>query len=142
MKSKSKDKLNDNKWHLVSIWRSTRSNHELTVDALVIKHSVNSTILGEMSGGGSGGARSFNLVDKLYVGGLKNESEYADLKKKGKILSEHGYMGCLASIEINGRVPDFDDVLNIYNRMHGNITKGCECNNLFIITKKIKIKLK
>jgi hypothetical protein len=127
LRSRSMGKLSDNKWHLVSVWRSTRSNHELTVDSLVVKHVVNSSMgLGEMSGG----ARSFNLVDKLYVGGLKNESEYSDLRQRGKIQSRHGYMGCLASIEINGRVPDFEEVLNIYNRMHGNITKGCECKDI------------
>ena len=111
------------------MWRSTRSSYELTVDALVVKLIVNGTT----AGGSSEQQRaSFGLVDRLYVGGVRNESEYASLRQRGKIESRHGYVGCLASIEINGRVPDFDDVLNVYNRMSGNITKGCECKNIYI----------
>lgn len=106
----------------MSVWRSTRSSYELTVDSLVVRYVVNGTKDAYRS--------SFNLVDKLYVGGLRNEAEYNELRERGKIGSRHGYFGCIASIEINGRVPDFDDVLNGNHRVHGNITKGCECNRI------------
>lgn len=125
LKSRSKEKLNDNKWHLVTVWRSTRTSYELTVDALVVRLIVNGTV---------GERTSFGLVDRLYVGGLRNDSEYVELRQKGKIASKHGYMGCMASIEINGRVPDFDDILNVYNRMNGNITKGCECKMSLLLS--------
>ena len=115
IKSKTKRKLNDNKWHLVSVWRSTKTNYELSVDSLVYKFSSNNNEHGV-----------FNLHDRLFVGGLRDSSKYDELKSKSKIISSYGYKGCLASFEINGKTPDFDDVLNIKGRMHGNITKGCE----------------
>lgn len=117
IKSKSKERLNDNKWHLVSIWRSTKTNHELSVDSLVYKFSSNANEY-----------TVFNLVDNLYVGGLKNSSEYEKLIAQSKITSKHGFKGCLASFEINGRSPDFDDIINDPLKMIGNITKGCESN--------------
>jgi neurexin len=122
VKSKSREKLSDNKWHLVSIWRATKSNHELSVDSLVYKYTSSAQE-----------HKVFNLVDKLYVGGLKNVSEYQLLISKSKVTSRHGFKGCLASLEINGRVPDFDDVLNIYNKMYGNISKGCECKHFKLL---------
>lgn len=115
IKSRSKERLNDNKWHLVSIWRSTKSNHELSVDSILYRHTTKSNE-----------NLQFNLIDFLYVGGLRNQTEYETLNEKSRIMSRHGFKGCLASFEINGRVPDFDDVLNVNGKMNGNITKGCE----------------
>jgi neurexin len=116
IKSKSKEKLSDNKWHLVTIWRPTKTNHELSVDSLVYKYSSNNNEYNQ-----------FNLIDRLYVAGLRDDSEYQMLISKNKINSYHGFKGCLASLEINGRVPDFDDVLKSKgNKMNGQISKGCE----------------
>jgi leucine-rich repeat transmembrane neuronal protein 1/2 len=115
IKSNSKQKLNDNKWHLVSIWRSTKTNHELTVDSVVYKYSSNQT---EQT--------VLYLIDHLYLGSLKSQEEYELLRSKNKIVSNHGYRGCLASFEINGRAPDFEVYLNKPNKMKGNITKGCQ----------------
>ena len=114
IKSKSKKKLNDNKWHLVNIWRSTKSNHELTVDSLVYTFSSDNNQY-----------TIFNLGDKLYIGSLPNKAEYNELKSKLKIFSRTGFKGCLASIEINGRAPDYDDILSNNDKMFGNISKGC-----------------
>ena len=120
LKSRSKLKLNDNKWHLVSIWRSTKTNHELTVDSLVYPFSSENSQY-----------TVFNLGDKLYIGGLPNKLEYNELKTKLKIFSRTGFKGCLASIEINGRAPDYVDVLGDTEKMFGNITKGCESSLFF-----------
>ena len=109
IKSKTKHKLNDNKWHLVSIWRSTKTNHELSVDSLVYKYSSSNnenTVL--------------NLMGNLYIGGAK-DSEYKELISKSEITSRVGFKGCLASLEINGRVPEINE-----EKMHGSISKGCE----------------
>lgn len=117
IKSRSKDKLNDNKWHLVTIWRPTKTNHELSVDSLIYKFSSTSNEYSQ-----------FNLIDRLYVAGLRDQLEYQTLMSKSKISSYHGFKGCLASMEINGRVPDFDDILKSKDKMSGAITKGCDSN--------------
>ena len=124
IRSKSKTKLNDNKWHLVSIWRSTKTNHELTVDSLVYKHSSSDNE-----------HTVFNLVGNLYVGGLSSQLEYQKLSDKSEITSKHGFKGCLASIEINGRVPDINDVIR-GKHMNGHVTQGCESNFLTTINLK------
>jgi neurexin len=129
LKSKSKEKLNDNKWHLVSIWRSTKTNHELTVDSIVYKHSSNNNE-----------HTVFNLVDKLYLGGLSEPLDYERLVNRSRIKSTHGFRGCLASVEINGRVPDFDEILNSPGKSSGNVTKGCDSKRL--INKRIRFSLK
>ena len=120
IRSRSKEKLNNNRWHLVSIWRSTKTNHELSVDSLIYKYSSNNNEY-----------TMFNLVGNLNVGGLRDPTEYQMLNQKSKINSKHGFKGCLASIEINGRVPDFDEILNDPNRSNLNVTKGCESKNTF-----------
>jgi neurexin len=115
IKSKSKEKLNDNKWHLVTIWRPTKTNHELSVDSLIYKFSSTYNEYNQ-----------FNLIDPLYIGGFTNQSMYQTVISKSKIVSSYGFMGCLASIEINGRVPDFDDILKSNDKTSGSITKGCD----------------
>ncbi len=115
IKSKSKEKLNDNEWHLVSVWRSSKTDHELTVDSLVYKYSSDKSKY-----------TMFNLAEKLYIGGLSTKAHYKELNSKLKIISSTGFKGCLASIEINGRVPPYDNVLGVNGKFFGNITKGCE----------------
>ena len=110
--SKSKQKLNDNKWHLVSIFRSTKTNHELTVDSIVYKFSSSKN---EKS--------VFNLVGNLYVGGL--DDNYEAVAIKTGMASRNGFKGCLASLEINGRIPDISDIIR-GDRIHGHISQGCE----------------
>lgn len=116
IKSKSKIKLNDNEWHLVSIWRSTKSDHELTVDSLVYKYSSDKNKY-----------TMFNLDDKLYIGSLPSQGHFNKLNSNLKIISNKGFKGCLASIEINGRMPAYDDVVGL--SVSGNISKGCENPN-------------
>jgi neurexin len=119
LKSNIKKSLNDNKWHTVSIWRSTRTNHELNVDSILYKHSlVDEKHL------------IFNLVESLSIGGLKNQSMYENLKFQHKMHSFHGFEGCLASIEINGQIPNLDHVWTNENKMNGNISKGCGGRNV------------
>ena len=114
LKSNVRKKLNDNKWHSVSIWRSTRTSHELTVDSLLYKH----TLVDEKH-------LLFNLIDNLNFGGLKEPGSYEILRSKKRIRSSHGFQGCLASIELNGQIPNFDHVWTDENKMNGNISKGC-----------------
>ena len=134
IRSKAREKLNDNRWHLVSIWRSTKTNHELSVDSLVYKYSSSNNEY-----------TMFNLIGNLNVGGMKNSSELLLLNQKGKISSKHGFKGCLASLEINGRVPEFDEILSDPNKSNMNVTKGCEskiCNYFFLKCDILKHRVK
>ena len=119
IKSKSKEKLNDNEWHLVSVWRSTKTDHELTVDSLIYKYSSDKNKY-----------TMFNLGDKLYIGGLPSRAHFQELNSKLNIISSVGFKGCLASIEVNGRSPPYDDIFGVSGKMFGTITKGCESNFL------------
>lgn len=114
LESNFKQKLNNNKWHLVSIWRATKTNFELTIDSVVYKLSLKAfnTKL------------EFNFVDDLYIGGHKDN--YTSLfKENSNLISHNGFKGCLASIEINGRSPDFDQFLSRLDKTSGNVVKGC-----------------
>ena len=130
IKSKSKEKLNDNEWHLVSVWRSTKTDHELTVDSLVYKYSSDKHKY-----------TMFNLGDKLYIGSLPSKAHFKELNSKLKIISTTGFKGCLASIEVNGRVPPYDDIFGANGKMFGNITKGCQSKLcFFFLTESLKLK--
>lgn len=112
IRSNSKLSLNDNKWHLVSIWRSTKTNHELSVDSLVYKFSSSKN---EKS--------MFNLVGNLYVGGV--DASYEVVASRTGIAARNGFKGCLASLEINGRIPDINDIVR-GEGVHGHVSQGCE----------------
>ncbi len=108
VQSKAKKKLDDNEWHLVTIWQATKTTHELAVDSLTYrvtsadsKHNV------------------FNLVGSLYVGGLPIRL------MKGKMVAKQGFQGCIASLEVNGRVPDMNQVIR-KGGINGQVTQGCE----------------
>lgn len=115
LESNFRQKLNDNKWHLVSVWRATKTNFELTIDSVVFKLSIE-TINQNLE---------FNLVEDLYIGGLKQKF-FSHSKEKFNILSKFGYRGCLASVEVNGRIPDFDQYLSNEFKTSGGVIKGCE----------------
>ncbi|XP_071501894.1 neurexin-3-like [Diadema antillarum] len=105
-------KLNDNKWHEVSISRDSRERHVLQVD--------DSTSIA----GPSAIARHLDLTENLYVGGV--ESENYDLLPEG-VEARVGYQGCFASLEINGRRKDlFDTAISIEDKE--DLVKGCEDN--------------
>jgi neurexin len=110
-----KQGLSDNKWHLVSIWQSTKTTYELTVDSLVYKHSLTDDK-----------HLVLNLAHGLYVGGLETPNLYEKLIKDGKLQASHGFNGCLASLEINKRVPDFEELWSTDGLLENSVTKGCE----------------
>jgi neurexin len=115
MVSQVKLGLDDNKWHLVSIWQSTKTSYELTVDSLVYKYLLaddRHVVL--------------NLANGLYVGGLHTDGLYEKFRKTGRIQTMSGFEGCLASLEINKRAPNFDELWSNSDLMYGSVSKGCE----------------
>ncbi|XP_035732871.1 neurexin-1-like isoform X7 [Vespa mandarinia] len=91
IKDNSKSRLNDGKWHAVSIGRPAPKRHTLAVDDHVT--AVNS----------QGSNENLDLDGILYIGGVE-KSQYSQLPKQ--ILSRHGFEGCLASLDLSGESTD------------------------------------
>ncbi|XP_051160690.1 neurexin-1 [Leptopilina boulardi] len=106
----SKSKLNDSKWHAVSIGRPAPKRHTLAVDDHVA--AVNS----------QGSNENLDLDGILYIGGVE-KSQYAQLPKH--IISRHGFEGCLASLDLSGESPDLITDAVVPSSM---VESGCETN--------------
>ncbi|XP_076226293.1 neurexin 1 isoform X6 [Nomia melanderi] len=87
VRDNSRSRLNDGKWHAVSIGRPAPKRHTLAVDDHVTV--VNS----------QGSNENLDLDGILYVGGVE-KLQYSQLPKQ--ILSRHGFEGCLASLDLSG----------------------------------------
>jgi len=92
LKDNSVNSLADNKYHSVWIRRPTRYEQMIIVDNY---HKVSSS--------GIGDNYHLNLDGILFLGGVRSNM-YKDLPKP--LLSEFGFQGCLASLELNGDVVD------------------------------------
>ncbi|XP_014473358.1 PREDICTED: neurexin-1 isoform X1 [Dinoponera quadriceps] len=89
----SKSKLNDGKWHAVSIGRPSPKKHTLAVDDHV-------TV-----GNSPGSNENLDLDGILYIGGVE-KSQYGQLPKP--VVSRHGFEGCLASLDLSGESTDLN----------------------------------
>ncbi|XP_041668675.1 neurexin 3a isoform X3 [Cheilinus undulatus] len=107
IKGKSERALNDNQWHNVAITRDNSNTHTLKVDATVTSQSIN-------------GAKNLDLKGDLFIAGL-GPGMYGNLPKL--VASREGFQGCLASVDLNGRLPD---LLNDALFRSGQIERGCE----------------
>ncbi|XP_061652029.1 neurexin 3a isoform X3 [Phyllopteryx taeniolatus] len=107
IKGKSERALNDNQWHNVAITRDNSNTHTLKVDATATSQSIN-------------GAKNLDLKGDLFIAGL-GPGMYGSLPKL--VASREGFQGCLASVDLNGRLPDLiSDALF----RSGQIERGCE----------------
>ncbi|XP_036927576.1 neurexin 3a isoform X4 [Acanthopagrus latus] len=107
IKGKSERALNDNQWHNVAITRDNSNTHTLKVDATATSQSIN-------------GAKNLDLKGDLFIAGL-GPGMYGNLPKL--VASREGFQGCLASVDLNGRLPD---LLNDALFRSGQIERGCE----------------
>ncbi|XP_062415577.1 neurexin-3 isoform X12 [Pungitius pungitius] len=107
LKGNSDNPLNDNHWHSVVITRDDSNTHTLKVDAKSVTQNVN-------------GAKNLDLKGDLFVGGL-GPNMYQNLPKL--VVSREGFQGCLASVDLNGRLPD---LINDALFRSGQIERGCE----------------
>ncbi|KAK2856501.1 hypothetical protein Q5P01_005236 [Channa striata] len=107
LKGNSDNPLNDNQWHNVVITRDASNTHTLKVDSKSVTQNVN-------------GAKNLDLKGDLFIGGL-GPNMYQNLPKL--VVSREGFQGCLASVDLNGRLPDLiSDALF----RSGQIERGCE----------------
>ncbi|XP_056284943.1 neurexin-3b-like [Pseudoliparis swirei] len=107
LKGNSDNALSDNKWHSVVITRDAANTHTLKVDAKSVTQNVN-------------GAKNLDLKGDLFVGGL-GPNMYQNLPKL--VVSREGFQGCLASVDLNGRLPD---LINDALFRSGQVERGCE----------------
>ncbi|XP_038141007.1 neurexin 3b isoform X11 [Cyprinodon tularosa] len=107
LKGNSDNPLNDNQWHNVVITRDASNTHTLKVDSKSVTQNVN-------------GAKNLDLKGDLFVGGL-GPNMYQNLPKL--VVSREGFQGCLASVDLNGRLPD---IINDALFRSGHIERGCE----------------
>ncbi|XP_052417696.1 neurexin-2-like isoform X6 [Carassius gibelio] len=107
MKGNSEKPLNDNQWHNVVVSRDTNNVHTLKIDSRTVTQHSN-------------GARNLDLKGELYIGGVAR-SMYSSLPKL--IASRDGYQGCLASVDLNGRLPDL--LADALHRV-GQVERGCD----------------
>lgn len=107
IKGNSDRALNDNQWHHVVITRDNSNTHTLKVDTKAVTQVIN-------------GAKNLDLKGDLYIAGLA-QGMYSNLPKL--VASRDGFQGCLASVDLNGRLPDL-----IHDALHssGQIERGCE----------------
>ncbi|KAG8008589.1 Neurexin-2 [Nibea albiflora] len=106
MKGNSDKPLNDNQWHNVVISRDNNNVHILKIDSRTVTQHAN-------------GARNLDLKGELYIGGV-GKSMYSSLPRL--IASREGYKGCLASVDLNGRLPEL-----LADALHkvGEVDRGC-----------------
>ncbi|XP_076156443.1 neurexin-3a isoform X13 [Alosa pseudoharengus] len=101
------DRVHDNQWHNVVITRDNNNVHTLKVDAKAVSQAVN-------------GAKNLDLKGDLFIAGL-GPGMYNSLPKL--VASRDGFKGCLASVDLNGRLPD---LINDALFRSGQIERGCE----------------
>ncbi|KAM6951373.1 neurexin 1a isoform 3-T3 [Aplochiton taeniatus] len=107
IKGNSNTPLNDNHWHNVLISRDTNNLHTVKIDTKVTTQTTM-------------GAKNLDLKGDLYVGGVSKDM-YRDLPKL--VHSREGFQGCLATVDLNGRLPDLlADAL----ATTGQVERGCE----------------
>ncbi|XP_072887462.1 neurexin-2-like isoform X23 [Hemitrygon akajei] len=106
MKGNSDKPVNDNLWHNVMVSRDSNNVHTLKIDSRTVTQHSN-------------GARNLDLKGELYVGGL-SKGMFNNLPKL--VASREGFQGCLASIDLNGRLPDL--IADALHRV-GQIERGC-----------------
>ncbi|KAM9564694.1 neurexin-1 isoform 17-T19 [Guaruba guarouba] len=107
IKGSSNKPLNDNQWHNVMISRDTNNLHTVKIDTKITTQST-------------AGARNLDLKSDLYIGGVAKEM-YKSLPKL--VHAKEGFQGCLASVDLNGRLPD---IISDALFCSGQIERGCE----------------
>ncbi|XP_068580464.1 neurexin 1a isoform X7 [Cebidichthys violaceus] len=107
IKGNSNKPLNDNHWHNVIISRDTNNLHTVKIDTKITTQTTT-------------GAKNLDLKGNLYIGGVAKEM-FKELPKL--VHAKEGFQGCLASVDLNGRLPDLmSDALDCV----GQIERGCE----------------
>ncbi|XP_034944806.1 neurexin-3 isoform X2 [Chelonus insularis] len=118
MKDNLKSRLNDGKWHAVSIERPSPKKHTLAID----DHTTLKTIHGDNE--------NLDLDGLLYIGGV--EKLLYD-RLPSHILSRHGFVGCIASLDVSGESIDLLIDAVVPSTL---VESGCSSYTSFYATKR------
>ncbi|CAH1790209.1 unnamed protein product [Owenia fusiformis] len=100
-------KLDDNKWHFMVINRPSQTNYVFLIDNSPTQVNCRA------------GSNLFDIQSDMYLGGVPEDS-YSNLPSN--VQSDSGFMGCLASIDLGGQIPDpIPDAKQIF----GPVVSGC-----------------
>jgi leucine-rich repeat transmembrane neuronal protein 1/2 len=112
VKSKTKQSLNDNEWHEISVLRPTLNQVALKVDDTVaFDHLPNFSSV------------HFDMGDNFFIGGLTRE-EFSALPKQ--VRSREGFLGCLASLDLDGNKNIMEHRATIPEEFREEVFRGCE----------------
>ncbi|XP_076378751.1 neurexin 1 isoform X3 [Megalopta genalis] len=121
VRDNSRSRLNDGKWHAVSIGRPAPKRHTLAVDDHV-------TVVSSQ-----GSNENLDLDGILYIGGV-DKLQYSQLPKQ--ILSSHGFEGCLASLDLSGESTNLivdavvpSSLVESGCNMYANLHPGKKCTH-------------
>ncbi|XP_023315874.1 neurexin-1 isoform X2 [Trichogramma pretiosum] len=121
LRDSTKSRLNDGKWHAVTIARPAPKRHTLAVDDHVVV--ANSP----------GSNENLDLDGILFIGGTE-KAQYSILPKP--IQSRHGFEGCLASLDLSGESPDLISDAVVPSSLvesgcdaYANLHPGKKCNH-------------
>ncbi|XP_023227763.1 neurexin-3-like [Centruroides sculpturatus] len=115
MKSNTRNTLNDNAWHSVTISRLLPNQHTMMVDDVITTLTS------------SGSNIHLDLDDLLYVGGVRR-TMYSTLPQP--VRSRYGFEGCLASVDMMGETIDLIHDAIIPSTL---VSKGCAELKLIIL---------
>ncbi|KAG1696117.1 Neurexin-3 [Nymphon striatum] len=118
VRSNTRNNVNDNHWHAVTIGRPSLRQHSLMVDDMIA--TVTST----------GSNIHLDLDGVLYLGGVP-EDMFSTHNLPRAIKSTYGFEGCMGSLDLNGDTPDpiLDAVVPNEDVISGCAGPSTKCTN-------------
>ena len=108
-------KLNDNRWHTVQIALNELGQFTAKVDSTPVHVTT------------SDGDGRLDLTGALYIAGLP-EQMFRDSRVTNLIKSRKGFRGCLASMDLDGAVPDLPNHAHDKQYIVDGCTGKTKCN--------------
>lgn len=108
----SGSKLNDNRWHTFEVKEVKEGSsryYEIRIDGT--RNPKRIPIVG---------VGSLDLIGPLYIGGL-SEAMFRDQTVSNFLLSKQGFLGCMASVDLNGATPN----LQLFASTTSLMSSGC-----------------
>lgn len=109
------EKINDNAWHMFEVREFTQGG----------KHYYRVMVDGTSRDVEIPGDQKLELTGYLYIGGLPT-AMFRDTAVLSNIKSRYGFMGCMASVDLNGQSPD------LFSTANNQASVMSECTGKFL----------